>query len=142
MNTGLTAGMALIKTKTPHDPKKELRDRLEEIVYLSEKLNHAKATCVHLDKERQRYREAGRQIKEKDIDPVWVYNGTCFLQTSQKNSLKILEKDTQTVEDVREQINKVIKQDTDTFLKLHKQRNLTERGFNLKPVLRNGKLTD
>ncbi|EFO86215.1 hypothetical protein GCK72_005621 [Caenorhabditis remanei] len=142
MITNLTTGMAMRTTKTPHDPEKELRDRTSEIIYLSTKLNHAKETCVNLDLERQKFREAGRRIKEKDLDPVWIYNGTCFLQTSQANSLKILEKDTKTVEEVREQVGKVIKQDTDTFLKLHKERNLEERGFDLKPLLKDGKLTD
>uniref|UniRef100_A0A1I7UYT1 P53 and DNA damage-regulated protein 1 n=1 Tax=Caenorhabditis tropicalis TaxID=1561998 RepID=A0A1I7UYT1_9PELO len=142
MITNLTTGMAMNKTKTPHDHEKEVRDRTTEIIYLSTKLNHAKETCVNLDKERQRLREVGRRIREKDIDPVWIYNGTCFLQTSQSSSLNILEKDMKTVEEVREQVGNVIKQDTDTFLRLHKQRNLVDRGFDLKPVLKNGKITD
>lgn len=133
--------MALNRTRTPHDPKKEVRDRTTEIIYLSTKLNQAKETCVNLDKERQKLREVGRRIKENDIDPVWIFNGSCFLQTSQANSLKIIEKDMKTVEDVREQVDKVIKQDTDTFLTLHKQRNLGDRGFDLRPLLKNGKLT-
>ncbi|ULU05625.1 hypothetical protein L3Y34_017932 [Caenorhabditis briggsae] len=142
MLVNINSGMAMKTTTTPHDPAKELRDRTTEIMYLSAKLNHAKETCVSLDNERQKYREVTRQIKEKDIDPVWVFNGTCFLQTSQANSLKILEQDTKTVEDFRGTVEKVIKQDTDTFLKLHKQRSLEQRGFDLKPLLRDGKLTD
>ncbi|CAI5441243.1 unnamed protein product [Caenorhabditis angaria] len=123
-------------------PGSSFENVLEEATYLADKIRSAKQVTIDLDNERQKYRECERSIKSKNIDPVWVFNGTAFFKTSQKKSLEILESDKKTVEDAIEQVKDVIRKDMNTMLKLHDEKNLEERGFQLKPLVTNGKLNE
>lgn len=119
----------------------DLTAKMKQLEFLGHEVLAAKKRLVDLDRDRQSYREAWRAVKkqrtmlEGQTKTYMFVSPRVFVQQSTEAAENLIKEDLDETEKDIEETREELKKHVDELRKFEGKKDLTELGFNLKPVV-------